>query len=963
MYRHTHHRAPSRCLAALLLTGLVCLAALSAANAQQPYYITSDVPTLAGAMVHVRTEQPSLIVISSGGTRPTYRYINQPAGRFQIQTSSASPTGGNPTRTGDESAYLAGYPERYPDPAWGIEYTNKVIVAIDPTPPSLGQVATGVFQDPHFLAALRGTSTTPFGLLNFWPVPPAAGLRDITGTFRVPVDPVSTTSTHSQWISVQQRQTVIGDTVQIEYIVTNISTQSHRIGLRIVLDTAFGSFPDLDGRTIVLPDGRTISNETTLPDPTVSDDILPDSWVSYDSTSNPKVVLRGIVTGDEINNPGSASQSAGRPDTISFGQWPNIGAPEGMYYFTPNKQGSLIGVDWGYSVWWNARDLVPNQSRRYVTYYGIGASAANYEPPYALMGYAPFSLSPRAGDDPATPTVIEQYYLADDVGRSPFPLAAYMDNFRSNPILDGSVRIRLPEGLELASGETLSKSAGIIYPNEIKSVSWKVLATAARPGQVSIRYSGPQGKVVSRNMNIPATPVLNPLPNSSNGLEMVSIPYEFANSDAEEVFQSLISLLPDGPSTIIRYNPATAGYKWFPDPTTTAISPGMGFWLLNRNRTPVVMPDDATPVDTTHVYLLALKAGWNQIGNPFTSTIPLSQVRVAGTDGGDWSLDEAISRNMLLPTLYAYDPASNAYTWEMETADARLDPYYGYWILVRQDLTLMFPPPTMFTAAKALAPARVTPRATGPSNWKLDLSVSAPGLSPSVQSLAVRADATRGLDQYDVPEPPAGVKSSQLSLHSAFYPAASSTGTPYLVDSRGPSAAPQEWNLVIKTNAVNTPVTVSWPSLDALPSSLIATLVDETTGARRYMRTTRSYALQTGPEATERVLKIVVQPRPSQSLAVTSVQSAATGQGGLALTYTLSSAAAVDVRVRNIAGAVINELAVGREAAAGANTLLWNGRNARGNFVPSGRYLCEITARSPLTGQAVSVVHALQVQR
>jgi flagellar hook assembly protein FlgD len=112
----------------------------------------------------------------------------------------------------------------------------------------------------------------------------------------------------------------------------------------------------------------------------------------------------------------------------------------------------------------------------------------------------------------------------------------------------------------------------------------------------------------------------------------------------------------------------------------------------------------------------------------------------------------------------------------------------------------------------------------------------------------------------------------------------------------------------------------------------------------------------------ERVLKVVVQPRPEGGLSVSSVHAAQTGQGVM-LSYALSTEAAVDVRVRNIAGLVVSEVALDRLSPAGQNTLLWNGRSKRGNLVPSGRYLCEITARSPLTGQSLSVVQPLSLQR
>ena len=963
MYRQTTAPAYKRWLSTILVAGLLSALVGSAATAQQPYYVTSDVPTFSGALLKLRVETPTLMEFVGGTTSsPTYTYLYQPAGRFQIQTSSQVPQGGNPTRSGDENAYIAGAVNAYATAAWGYEYTNKVTVAIDPNGVT-GTTQTGVFQDPHYIARMRGTASTVGGLLDLWPSAPTAGTRDVTGIFRVPVDTVTTTSTHTEWITVSQSEKVVGDAVQIEYVVTNDSTSTHSIGLRLTLDAAFGSFPDLDGSPIILPDGREITEETSLPDAQVANDTVPDSWIAYDNVTNPKIILRGILNSSEVNNPGTATQAGGKPDAIFFGQFRNLGAPEAQYYFTPNRAASLIGEDWAYAVWWSAKDLAPGESRRYVTYYGLGSSAADYESPYALMAYAPVSLRAHAGDDPATTDTVEQYYVTDDVGRSPFPISVYMDNFGTSPMYDASARIRLPDGLELVSGESVTKSAGIINRNEIKSITWNVYATNARPGIVDIRFTGPRGKVVTRQLNIPAVPVLNPLPNSTNGLEMVSVPYEFNNNDAEVVFQSLGSLLPGGPASLIRYDPTTNEYAWFPDAQTTSITPGKAYWLLNRNRTTVVLPSDATAVDSTRTYSLDIKAGWNQIGNPFGSSVRLDQIRVAATSGGEYSLDEAVNRNMLVPTIFAYDPSTNSYTWELTPSESWMNPYSGYWLLAREDCTLLIPPPSLFGTSQArTSQVAVKPLAVGPKNWKLDLQVSTSGLPVQTRSLAVRANATKGLDRYDVPEPPPSVKSQSVYLQSAFYPGQSAVGTAYLMDTRGPADGSQEWDLIVRTNAANSDVTVSWPSLEQLPKTLVATLVDQATGERRYMRTTSSYTIRTSSAPTERLLKVIVQPRPAQSLAVTSVQSVQTAQG-TALSYTLSADAAVDICIRNMSGRVISQVASGQLATAGQNTTLWSSRNTRGVLVPNGRYLCQITAKSPVTGQSMSVVHPLEVRR
>lgn len=945
MHRYTRSRRATTWVVALLVSGVVGIT--SGVLAQAPV-TTAAVPLFPGALIRLHVAASDLQTVGSG-TSVTYQY--PPAGRFQVWTDPLVPRGGDPTRSGDENRYIASIVDANNHNSFSSKVTVAVDVdELDPT--------VGYYYDVDELAAAQGDDSDPANLINYWPVPLRAGSRDISGEFRLPVA-FDDDDNPTEYIRVRQITTVIGDTVQLEWIVYNTSTAQHTVGLRVCVDAQFGGGSQQDGQPIYLPDGRTIDAETMIPDPQGGIQILPAQWLAYDDASNPNVVLRGLVSGFEVTNPGTAGASAGLPSNIAWGQMRNIGQPN-QFFFQPNPQASLVNEDWGYAVTWLPVELGPGQSRRFVTYYGMGSSAADYDPPYAMMAYAPFLLKSAEGDDPATPDTVETYYYTDQEDRSPFPLSVFMDNFGTSSLLDASVRIRLPLGLELVSGESLTKSAGTLQRNEIDSVTWNVRATAVRPGRASVKFTGPRGKVLEREFSIPALPVLNPLPGSTNGLEMVSIPYEFANTDAEWVFQSLGSLVPGGPATLVRYHPQE-GYKFFPSSFVSNVAPGVGYWLLNRNREVVNLPSDATPVEET--VNVDLQAGWNQIGNPFLVSMRFDQVRVLPASGGEWSLEEAVSRNVLQPTLFAYDPASNQYTWELELSDTRLDPYVGYWVLIREDCTLQFPPPSMASPAQAAPEPAITKQAANPGDWRLGLVVSTPGLASTAQSLAVRAGAGTGLDRHDVVKPPASLRQDQTYLQSALYPGQNALGMPYLVDTRGPASGKQTWNLIVKTNVVNQPVTVSWPALQGLPRDLIATLVDPVTGQRQYMRTTSSYTFRTGTEPTERLLKIVVQPRPQGALTVSGVTAAAVGRGSVGITYTLSADAAVDIRVRNMAGIIVSTPARGTLATAGNNTVLWSGQSDRGTPVPSGRYLCEITARSVMTGEAISVIAPLEVRR
>jgi hypothetical protein len=892
----------------------------------------------AGIMT-LQVEDPQIVTWLDTATPPQTHSWQRPGGRFRLLTGPTAPAGGDPTQSGDEGRPIASTfaIARGPNNIPYYNLSSKLTIAV-----------SGNHYDLHDLAAAAADVTGSNPVRSYFPSSCVVGSRDIFCEGRVPIDNTDILKA-TEFVNVQHIFTLIHDTLRIEYIVTNNTTTSQTVGLRLVIDGQFGGGTNRDGTRIYLPSGKTIDSEKVIPDAEIK--TIPNTWVTVDDPDDPKLMLRGTVDTDEIYNPGSANEAAGKPSRIGWGLYRNMSAPAG-WIFTPNPVLALTGEDWAYMVQWDEKPLAAGRSRRYVTYFGVGNSSADYNAPYALAAYSPSTLQVKAGDDPTTDET-ESYYFTDRQGRSAFPVYAYADNFFPSPLLAASVRISLPTGLELdPPTQPLSKSLGTVGRNEDKYVSWTVRATTGRPGPAVIKFTGPLGRVVERKIYIPALPILTPLP-SLRGIEMISIPFTFANNDAEHVFASLGSLYVGGPNALVRYNPDDASYKFFPDPFVTNVRPGEGYWLLNQNRSTVYLPSDATTLPTDRAYTMTVQTGWNQVGNPFTGPVNLNEVQVIDAYGKQWTMAQAAQRGLLLPTLFAYDAAANDYTWATELDNARLDPYAGYWLYAFEDISLVFPPPTLFAPASVKA---TSPAAQPEDGWKVPLTISGAGKVRANRCLGERSAAADGLDACDVMAPPPCLTDG-VKLDAAFV---SPSGTRCMEDIRSAAKGRQEWRLVVETSAADQPITISWPDLSALPSDLAAVLVDDATGERRYMRTCSSYTFRSSPGT--RSVRIIVEPRSGARLMVTSA-SVSAGASGVSVVYQLSAEAAVDVEIRNISGVPIKQVTSGRVSAAGTNTVTWDGRSAQGVRVPPGRYLCKITARSPQTGEQHSLVRSFQLGR
>lgn len=910
-----------------------------AAGVSEAQNVRASVQHPAG-LTRLLVDVPSLINVGSA-TTPSFVY--QPAGRFQLWTGANAPTGGNPLVVGDEDRPIASLESVVS--TWDLaRFSSKVTVSVD-----------GEVYDPYQQQFEQSANSDPSELPIFWTQDLTAGTRDVAGEVLIPLDEGVPTEDEPN-VRLRVNYMLVHDGVMIEHIIYNDDTASHNIGFRVMVDGLFGVNPR-DGSPIILDDGTVITSETRIPDPSNPQIGMPDTWVTHDDPNDPLVSIRGTIDGDEVRDPGIASSSAGTPDEIAFGQYRNIGNVY-QFDFQPNSRASLLGEDWAYAVKWNERSLQPGQSRRYVTYYGLGAAAVDYDPPYALAAYAPARLQVQEGDDPETPE-IEEFYLSDPDGNSVFEIVAAVDNFGTGPLLNASARISLPAGLELyPETQPHTISMGTVARNQapLPMARWTVRADSARPGAAEVRITGPLGKVVTREINIPAVPIIGAR-DSLLGLEMISIPYTFVNSDASNVFGSLSdSVFPGGPVALWRWNPDREEYQTYPEPFVANIEPGEGLWLLNQNRETIRLPAGAEPLPNNLAYNLQISAGWNQIGNPFTVPIRFDRVEVLGPDGRQWPLQEASQRGLILPVLYAYDAAANEYTWETSLQAATMVPFEGYWVLAHRDVTLVFPPSGLFSTAIATAPAGVSQR----SDWSFGLEVECGDRARSARYLAVSQDASDAIDNMDVPAPPATLQSGPAL--DAYFTIGGTDGFRYLMDTR-PAGGANTWDLTVISEAPGAPVTVRWPSLSAnLPADLVATLEDVAAGRVVYMRTSEAYTFvsQTGGA---RHLRVTVRPRAEATLGLTASAQGLAGGRGLEIVYSLSSDAMVDVEVRNIAGRVVRRVVQNRAAASGQSTLTWNGLSDAGTAVPAGTYIIQVTARSPQSGEQMSVIRTATIAR
>jgi V8-like Glu-specific endopeptidase len=199
---------------------------------------------------------------------------------------------------------------------------------------------------------------------------------------------------------------------------------------------------------------------------------------------------------------------------------------------------------------------------------------------------------------------------------------------------------------------------------------------------------------------------------SPTGWHMATIPGELCGACGADMagFGDLCCALCDDlePCFIFRYDPDTSGYVMVPsaeDCSAIDYQSGMGFWARTY-QDPVSINADVE-ANTAKTYI-PVKAGWNQIGNPFDFQVGISAMTVK-YQGDEVSLQQAQENGWISVYLFGYDTAVGGYGM-LDPVNGQLDAWTGYWIRAYVDCELGIspipvppPPPTQNALLKPSA--------------------------------------------------------------------------------------------------------------------------------------------------------------------------------------------------------------------------------------------------------------------
>ena len=261
------------------------------------------------------------------------------------------------------------------------------------------------------------------------------------------------------------------DLIEVKYIVTNNSDVEKNVGLRIMMDTMLGGNDQAPFR---VPQYGSVTTETEY-----EGDEIPQFWQAFDSLTSPTVIAQGRLyqTKDD------------RPDKVQFCNWRSINGTYWDYHTTVGRGNGDSAV----AMTWNETALAPNETREYVTSYGLSEFTEDLSLPLGLSVYSDSELS-----------VVNNQYAPN-----PVDVTAYVQNLSTNTAEDVHVSIELPDNLTLTNNSEQTIDIGTMTPNQLEQASWSVYVSPSAQNMtyhytVVLTAANGYEKRVSRSIHVPA---------------------------------------------------------------------------------------------------------------------------------------------------------------------------------------------------------------------------------------------------------------------------------------------------------------------------------------------------------------------------------------------------------------------------------------------------------------------------
>jgi hypothetical protein len=315
-------------------------------------------------------------------------------------------------------------------------------------------------------------------------------------------------------------------------------------------------------------------------------------------------------------------------------------------------------------------------------------------------------------------------------------------------------------------------------------------------------------------------------------------PFALAKWVTDKRAYKLYSLLPGISSNLDFPQMKTAEAYWIKTATTKAISP------------------TGTLMDPTSNATVNISSGWNMIGNPFTSEVQWSALKVRYTVNGvssDYSLATAAANGWVREYGWTYEPSIGNYKLVDATrsgADRTMRPWRGYWFKSNVSCQLVIPGPSSrsVSGTRAVTAADQTTSGVVLPKWQVQLIAKKDNLKDEFNYLGV----SRGKDEV--------IESPSFFGNYVDLYFTDPKGDMCASDLRSNMAFGEAWQFNVTTDKAGT-VELTWDGIESVPSGSKLVLTDDETGKSVVIAADGSYEFAFSDDSLTRSFHVTLQKR------------------------------------------------------------------------------------------------------
>jgi WD40 repeat protein len=541
-----------------------------------------------------------------------------------------------------------------------------------------------------------------------------------------------------------------------------------------------------------------------------------------------------------------------------------------------------------------------------------------------------FTVSVPSNNRP--PAVPELLAPADNATVSPTPTIRVRLTDPDGDQVQAVIEVRNASGVArtletglVASGAEASVS--VDPPLEAGSYTWRARARDSVGNESD--WSAPHRVIVSASV-----------PTRLQGIRTFALSLRVPVSDPNALGLNGVS--------IVRWDAAAQQYA-----PATELRPDEAYFI--KATSPVQPNLFGEPI--TGEVVIPLKRGWNLIANPTLAPIAWQLDGVQVQRGSERrSLRAAQQAGWLDGYLWAWQQDPNNFergqyqlvydTAELQGVAGALEPWHAYWILAREECTLVLNATPSRAASVPLTPSE--------DAWTLQVEATSALGSGAVW---IGVAQGRSMQATLAPDPPEGATPVRLRVRRV-------EGA-FAADVRPTLSRETRWSLevVVAPSTQPQPITLRVPHAARLPRGVNLVLVDEQSGARRPLRTTAAAMSFVAPPEGG-VFRVAIEPIATRALLRVlnpTVRGGTRAGDALTLSFNLTAEAQVQVQIRT-GSRTVRTLSDTRTRSAGLHEFVWDSRDDAGAHLPPGAYLAEITAVSA-DGQVARAVVPIIVRR